>query len=59
MHCFSLPSCGDFQSINGLIMTCMSKYTRGEKREKLKNVVSPEGDFLVVWRALWLGALMG
>lgn len=40
-------------------MTCMSKYTRGEKREKLRNVVSPEGDFLVVWRALWLGALMG
>ena len=51
------------------MMTCMNKYTKGEKRERLRNVVSPEGDFLVtmgrhgdhyvVWRAPWLGASLG
>lgn len=34
-------------------MTCMNQYTKGEKRKKLRNVVSPEGDFLVTMGDTW------
>lgn len=34
-------------------MTCMNKYTKGEKREKLRNVLSLEGDFLVTMGGAW------
>lgn len=35
------------------MITCMNKYSKGEEREKLRNVVSPEGDFLITMGRAW------